>query len=289
MEKRCVIFLISLFFLLVNGMPAFASNQWASSKMNFQQLEKDNEARIGLYALDMENGHSVCYRADERFAYCSLFKVLLVGEILRRNSLADLDKNVSYTQEQILSYAPVTAKNITTGMTISELCSAAIRVSDNTAANLLLNQIGGIEGFKQSLLCMNDMVTQPVRNEPTLNTAEPGVYFDTSTPRQLAVDLEAYTLGSALSEQKRKQLIHWMSNNRITDSLIRAAVPIDWKVADKSGSGGYGTRNDMALIMRPEQAPILIVVMTTHLEPNLKCNDTLVAAAAKIAIEDLDK
>ena len=131
------------------------------------------------------------------------------------------------------------------------------------------------------------MVTQPEHNEPALNQAIPGEQSDTTTPHQLAIDLKAYTLGNVLTEDKRKQLIDWMSGNQMTDSLIRAAVPVEWKVSDKSGSGGYGTRNDIALITRCGQAPIILVVMTTHQSQEAKSDDALVVDAAKIAVAEL--
>lgn len=287
-KKMYIIFLIAVFFFTGNEiLIASANNKKENIETEFRQMEKDNNARIGVYALDTENGSVVRYRYDERFAYCSLAKVFIVGEILRQNSLKNLKKNVSYNNEDILSYAPITSKHIETGMTIENLCSAAIRFSDNTAGNLLLCQIGGINGFKKSLLNINDTTTQVMRNEPTLNTAIPGDTSDTSTPYQMAMNFKAYTLDNILPREKRTLLLDWMSGNNITDTLIRAGVPIDWKVADKSGSGGYGTRNDIAFITRPSHAPIILVVMTTHKNVDAKSNDALVAMVTKNIIKTI--
>jgi beta-lactamase class A len=242
-----------------------------------------------VYALDTESNKEIFYHADDRFAYCSTSKVLIAGTLLRQESLEGLKKTVSYTERDLLSYAPITTKHVETGMSLEELCSAALRVSDNTAANLLLAHIGGPNALKKSLRQIGDMVTEPSRIEPMLNEAVPGDLRDTSTPRQLALDYQTYLLGDILPAEKKGLLLNWMSGNKITDTLIRAGVPKEWSVADKSGSGGYGTRNDVAIIMPPGRKPIILAILTTHQAENAKIEDSLVAETAKIVYEQLEQ
>ncbi len=76
----------------------------------------------------------------------STFKVLLCGAVLSRVDAGQeqLGRRIHYTsQNDLVEYSPVTEKHLTDGMTVRELCSAAITMSDNTAANLLLTTIGG--------------------------------------------------------------------------------------------------------------------------------------------------
>lgn len=279
-------------FLLSCGQPTLQASQFDEGEilnLTFARLENDHQAKIGVYALDTESNKTVSYHADDRFAYCSTSKVLMVGAVLRQESLEGIKKTVTYTQKDILSYAPITAKYVETGMTLEEICSAALRVSDNTAANLLLAHIGGIDGFKMSLRQIGDMVTEPSRNEPMLNEAVPGDWRDTSTPHQLAVDFQSYILGDVLTAEKKNILVSWMSGNKNTDTLIRAGMQTDWIVADKSGTGGYGTRNDVAIITPPGRKPIILAILTTHNDKNAKADDQLLAEIARIIGERFKK
>ena len=259
----------------------------SASDTAFAQLERDYSAKLGVYALNTETDKEVMYRADDRFLYCSTSKALLAGIVLQQNSLEQLKQVVKYSQDDILSYAPVTKEHVEQGMTLEEICIAALRFSDNTAANLLFKHIGGPAGFKSALNRLGDNITEPVRLEPHLNEVIPGDNSDTSTPRQLAIDLQAYTTGNVLTEDKRKMLIEWMTGNATGKKMIRAGAPADWIVADKSGSGSYGTRNDIAIVIPPNRKPIIITILSTHAEKEAKYDDQLIAQAAKIIFESL--
>ena len=87
------------------------------------------------------------------------------------------------------------------------------------------------------------------RFETELNEAIPGDIRDTSTAKAIATNLKAFTVGNALPAEKRKILTEWMKGNATGDKLIRAGVPTDWVVGDKSGAGSYGTRNDIAIVL----------------------------------------
>ena len=259
----------------------------SASDAAFAQLERDYSAKLGVYALDTETNKEVLYRSDDRFLYCSTSKALLAGIVLQQNSLEQLKQVVRYSSDDILSYAPVTKEHVEQGMTLEEICIAALRFSDNTAANLLFNHIGGPTGFKSALNKLGDNITEPVRLEPHLNEVIPGDNSDTSTPRQLAIDLQAYATGNVLTEDKRKMLIEWMTGNATGKKMIRAGAPADWIVADKSGSGSYGTRNDIAIVIPPNRKPIIIAILSTHAEKEAKYNDQLIAQAAKIVFDSL--
>ena len=264
-----------------------AAKSASASDTTFAQLERDYSAKLGVYALDTETNKEVLYRSDDRFLYCSTSKALLAGIVLQQNSLDQLKQVVRYSSDDILSYAPVTKEHVEQGMTLEEICIAALRFSDNTAANLLFNHIGGPTGFKSALNKLGDNITEPVRLEPHLNEVIPGDNSDTSTPRQLAIDLQAYTTGNVLTEDKRKMLIEWMTGNATGKKMIRAGAPADWIVADKSGSGSYGTRNDIAIVIPPNRKPIIIAILSTHAEKEAKYNDQLIAQAAKIVFDSL--
>lgn len=263
------------------------TEQTTNKDEKFAQLEGEFDARIGIYAIDTGTNQTVEFRPDERFAYSSTFKVLAAAILLKQNDIKDLEKVVTYNKDDLVTYSPVTKKHVDTGMTLLEISEAAIRKSDNTAGNLLLEALGGPEKFEQALRDIGDDVTQPERYETELNEFTPGNKRDTSTPRAMAANLNKVALGNFLPKDKRELLIDLMKGNATGDTLIRAGVPEDWKVADKSGAGSYGTRNDIAIVWPPNREPIVIAIMSRHDKKNAEYNDALVAKAAKITLNAL--
>ncbi|MFD6509903.1 class A beta-lactamase [Bacillus mycoides] len=257
------------------------------SNQSFVKLEKDYDAKLGIYALDTGTNQTVTYRSDERFAYASTHKALAVGALLQKKSIKDLDQRIKYTSKDLVNYNPITEKYVDTGMTLKELADASIRYSDNTAQNLILKQLGGPSEFKKSLREIGDTVTNPERFEPELNEVQPGDTRDTSTPKALATSLQAYALGDILSIEKRNFLIDLMKRNTTGDNLIRAGVPGEWEVADKTGSGSYGTRNDIAIIWPPNKKPIILAILSNHAKEDAKYDDKLIANATKIVLDAL--
>jgi beta-lactamase class A len=135
----------------------------------FRELERQFGARLGVFAIDTGTGRTVTHRADERFAHASTFKALLAAVLLRRLSDADLRHVVRYTEADLLEYAPITSQHVATGMSVDALIAAAVQYSDNTAANLLLDEVGGPRGLQRELRRIGDRTTRTDRIEPMLN------------------------------------------------------------------------------------------------------------------------
>ncbi|WP_091433960.1 class A beta-lactamase [Micromonospora yangpuensis] len=258
-----------------------------SENRHFSELERQFGARLGVYAIDTGTGRTVTHRADERFAHASTFKALLAGVLLRRLSDADLRRVIRYTEADLLEWAPITSKHVATGMSIEDLIAANVQYSDNTAANLLLEEIGGPKGLQRELRKIGDRTTNTNRNEPTLNEATPGDPRDTSTPRALATDLRAFALGDVLPAPRRQKLIDLLIGNTTGDPYIRAGIPAGWQVGDKTGSGGYGTRNDIAVVWPPTGAPLIIAVLSDRGVPDAPSADTLIAEATEAVVATL--
>ncbi|MFF1922601.1 class A beta-lactamase [Streptomyces sp. NPDC058221] len=247
----------------------------------FRELERRFDARLGVYALDTGSGRTVAHRPDERFAYASTCKALLAGAVLDRNSLRQMDRLVRYSRDDLISASPVTEQHVDSGMTLRELCDAAVRYSDNTAANLLFHELGSPRALQDALRSLGDDVTRCDRYEAVLSEATPGDLRDTSTPRALATGLRAYVLGSTLPADKRAVLTDWIRRNTTGDHTIRAGTPDGWQVGDKTGTGGYGTRNDIAVVWPPGAAPITLAVLSRRDTKDAERDDALIAGAAK--------
>lgn len=257
------------------------------------ELENRHAARLGVFAHDTATGRSVQYRAQERFPMCSVFKTLAVAAVLR-----DLDRHgeflarrVRYDEKTVTDsgYAPVTGKpeHLAHGMTVEELCDAAIRYSDNAAANLLLRALGGPRAVTRFCRSVGDRVTRLDRWEPELNSAEPGRRTDTTTPRAVAGTYARLTLGDALDRGDRRRLTGWLLGNTTSGAKFRAGLPDGWAVADKTGGGEYGTNNDVGLTWPPGHPPIVLAVLTTRFTPDAERIDPLVAEAASLVAAEL--
>lgn len=243
-----------------------ADSAMAADDDAFAQLERRSGGRIGIAAVDKATGTRFTYRADERFAMCSTFKFVAAAAVLAAVDRGELklDKSIRYGKADLLSYAPVTKEHVAEGrMTLEALCAAAVGVSDNTAANLILKEIGGPAGWTRYARAIGDMTSRLDRTEPELNSAIPDDPRDTTTPSAMLGNLDALLLDHALSPASRKILEDWMLAGTVTGPLIKAGVPSTWRVADKSGTGGNGTRNDVGVLYRPDKAPILAAIYTT--------------------------
>jgi beta-lactamase class A len=253
----------------------------------FSELEARFDARLGVYAVDTGSGRSVEHRADERFPYASTFKVLAAAAVLAATSPEEMGTVVRYVADDLVDGSPVTEEYVTEGMTLTEVAAAAVTRSDNTAANLLLQRLGGPQGFEDALRAIGDEDTDPARVEPLLNEGTPGDRRDTSTPRALASSLEAYAVGNALEVQDRLVLNGWLRANTTGDELIRAGVPAGWDAGDKTGAAGYGTRNDIAVVRPPGGAPIVMAVLSTREQQDADYDNALIAEAARVVVAEL--
>jgi beta-lactamase class A len=260
------------------------SPAWPEAAARLADLERRFEARLGLYAVDTGSGVTAAYRAGERFAMCSTYKALAAGAILHRDSRGELARHVSYRRADLVEHSPVTALQVAAGMTVEQLCAAAVSYSDNTAANLLLRELGGPAGVTAFARSLGDRVTRLDRTEPDLNKATPGDVRDTTSPRAIAADFEAVVVRSALTPANRALLTRWLIRDTTGAGRIRAGVPRGWTVADKTGTGGYGTDNDVAVLWPPGRPPVVLAVMSRRAAPDAQPSNALIAEATRIVL-----
>ena len=224
-------------------------------------LEARNGGRLGVVALDTGSGRRIDYRAEERFAMCSTHKLFSAAAVLTMvdQGHMKLDRRVPFGRADLLEYAPITRKNVDAGfMTVDALCEAAIEWSDNTAGNLLLVSLGGPPGLTAYARSLGDQITRLDRIETDLNEATPGDPRDTTTPAAMLENLRRIVLGDVLSRRSRERMTAWLIANKTGDKRLRAGLPGDWRVGDKTGGGGNGATNDIAVIWPPSRGPIIV-------------------------------
>lgn len=212
-----------------------------------------------------------------------------MAELLRQVSDEQLGRHVTWTAHEVSAagYSPVTSEHIAEGLTLAELAEAAMRQSDNTATNLVLDALGGPQGLQQGLEALGDTTTRITDWEPGLNIVGADGAANTTSPGAFTANLRELLESGHLIEEDRALLLEWMNGNATGDALVRAGAPAGWVVADKSGGAGR-IRNDVAIVNPPGRDPILVSILTERHDPAARYDDALVARSAEAVLAALE-
>jgi len=254
-----------------------------------EALERRHQALIGLYAVDVASGRTLTHRAGDSFAMCSSFKTYLAARVLQLSALGQrsLDQPVFVDPSALLPNSPRTESHAGGQMTLAQLCQAALQVSDNAAANLLLRDIGGPQAVTDFARGIGDRRTRLDRYETELNSAVPGDPRDTSTPEALAGGYRALLVGQALPATARDLLEQWMRANET--SSMRPALPSGWTSADKTGSGDYGSTNDVGIAYGPDGQRLVLsmLIRSAGADPQAPNMSELIGELTALVVPEL--
>lgn len=248
------------------------------------QIERTLKATVGYSIHDTGTGRSWQYRADERFPMASTVKLLLCSTLLNEGQ-ALMTRSVPIHSQDILAYAPVTKDLVGTHVPAAKLCAITLKTSDNTAANAVFKVLGGPKVVTAFVRGLGDQTTRSDRNEPSLNEVMPGDERDTTTPRAMANTVKALLLGTALDTPSRAQLTEWLSNNEVGGPLLRAAIPNDWRIADRTGSGSFGARGIAAVLWPPRGEAIVATIYLKDTEASLDERNAAIAAIGRAMVK----
>lgn len=250
-----------------------------------EAIERKIGGRLGVCSLDTQTGRQLLHRADERFALCSTFKWLLAAQALARvdQGQLQLEQRIPYGSGDLLEHAPVTREHVGEGaLSVEALARAVVVVSDNTAANLLLAQLGGPAGLTQFARSLGDTSTRLDRGEPELNTNDPGDDRDTTSPRAMLELMQRILCGAVLSAPSRERLIGWLQSCETGQRRLRAGLPTTWQAGDKTGTGQRGACNDVAIALPPGRSPVLIAVYASESTAPIEWLESAQADVARI-------
>lgn len=275
----CLSVAVALPALLVSPPAATAAEDTITAAA--RQAERQLGARLGLMVVDTETGRQWRYRAGERFAMASTFKALACAALLDADETVQA-REMMIEAKDLQSHAPVTRQRVGEKMTAMELCAATLSTSDNTAANLVLQALGGPKRVTSFLRSIGDTVTRLDRTEPSVNEARPGDPRDTTTPEAMVGTVGELVLGDALPASQRSQLTRWMEANSVADGLLRAGVPGDWRVADRTGAGAHGTRGIVAVMWPPQRKPVIAAIYLTETDAPMAKRDAAIAGLGRV-------
>lgn len=251
-----------------------------------RRIERDSGGRLGVAILDTQSGALHAYRGAERFPMCSTFKFLAAAKVLSRVDQGEeqLGRRIGIQAADIVPHSPATKPRVGGApMSVAELCEAAVTLSDNGAANVLLRSFGGPSALTAYARSLGDPNTRLDRWETELNEAVPGDPRDTTTPQDMLQNLRKTVLGDALRPTSREQLARWLVANKTGGKRLRAHLPADWRVGDKTGSGGLGTSNDIGVLWPPGAAPVVVTAYLTETTADPKVRDAALAEVGRLA------
>ena len=240
-------------------MPAWAHAPRAAFLARMDALEARHGGRLGVSVRDTTGRLAVSHRGDDRFLLCSTVKLPLAALILSRVDAGheSLERHIDYTHADLATYSPETEQHVGTGMTLGAICRAGLTQSDNTAANLMFDAVGGPTALTDFIRSLGDTTTRSNRLETALNEPTPDAK-DTTTPNAMRGLMTRVLLGDVLSPAARDQLLTWMQANQTGDHRLRAGLPSAWPIGDKTGSGGNNTAADIA-IAHPAPAHAIVI------------------------------
>ncbi len=254
---------------------------------SLREIEAAAQGRLGVHILDTATGQEYGYRSDERCMLLSSFKLVASALVLHRTDrgLDSLDRRIPYTRKDLVDWSPVTERHVDgPGLTLGELCEATMTTSDNTAANLILASYGGPPALTAYLRELGDATSRLDRIETELNVRHADGVSDTTTPRAMLQTMQKLVLGEDLSPRSRERLQHWMLANTTGGKRLKAGLPPDWRIGDKTGTSRTDA-NDIGVIWPPKHAPILVTAYLSDSRASSAGRDAAIAAVGRLACE----
>ncbi|MEO0803978.1 MAG: class A beta-lactamase [Cyanobacteria bacterium J06642_2] len=277
--------MITLGFVLLTSSGNAGENDLIAT---VQRIEASMNARVGIAVYDKETNQNWQYHANDRFPMNSTFKTIACAALLARVDSAQeqLEHIVIFDESELVTYSPITETRIgAPGMSLDELCEATMTMSDNSAANFILEAIGGPEALTQFMRSIGDEISRLDRWEPDLNEAVPGDERDTTSPNAMARTLEQLVLNGTLSLDSRQKLENWLKGNEVGDDLFRSEVPCNWDIGDRTGAGGYGSRSIAAVMWPPQREPVIAAVYITETEASFDDRNAAIAEIGGAIVE----
>lgn len=280
-------FLISLFLILTTTIVFASSKANIEVSNDIKKLEIQYGGKIGVYTINRNNWTNFSHNETFYFPICSTYRFLVVGAILKK-SMTDknlLNEKIRIIKNQLAGYSPITKKHIDKEMTVNELCKAAI-LDDNTATNLLIYKLGGLEQLKKFKLSLKDHATKVANLAPGVNKIDLTTNLNKTTPKIMARDINKLAFGHDVLDKRHRLIFKkWLKDSK--DTLIAKDASNSWQISDKGGNCDYGTTSDIAIIKPDNQKAIVMSIFYTQSKKSAKPNDKIITEVANIILNKL--
>ncbi|MCF7354638.1 CARB/PSE/RTG family carbenicillin-hydrolyzing class A beta-lactamase [Vibrio sp. CK2-1] len=264
---------------------AFASSEaFMQVEQEVRLVEQNLNAQVGVAILNTETGENWDHNGNERFPLTSTFKTIACAKLLYDfdKGKVPLDAKVQVKSTDLVTYSPIIEKHVGSEITLTDACHAAMTMSDNTAANIIIKAVGGTQSITNFVKNIGDTQTRLDRMEPDLNEGALNDPRDTTTPTAITNTLNELLFGSTLSDTSKEQLKEWMVNNQVTGNLLRSVLPNDLKIADRSGAGGFGARSITAIVWNDQRAPIIISIYIAQTDASMEQRNAAIVNIGRV-------
>lgn len=247
-----------------------------------------SKARLGVAAIDTQDGRTIGFNEDERFAMASTFKLPLAAFVLAEHEAGRLKlaEEVPFAPGDPLANSPVVEAHRARGrLPVEQLAAAIVQRSDNSAANLLLGRTGGPQALTRRLRGWGDRATRLDRFEMELNSNLPSDPRDTTMPAAMAELVRRLLAGNLLTQSSRARLAYWLESAVPGPDRLRAGLPADWRFGHKTGTGARGAHNDVGIAWPPGRPPIVIASFQDGGDADGAVRAAAHASAARLVVE----
>jgi beta-lactamase class A len=236
---------------------------WQKLEANISDVDHGLDGVLGVAILDLSSGQKFLLHSDDVFPQASSIKVAVLAELYRQAQAGKLKLTDLYTvQATDLVPDSTIMGGLTPGVTritLRDLATMMIAVSDNSATNVLIDRVG-MEKVNALMDSMGLAHTRLRRKMMDLKAASEG-RENISTPAEMMTLLEDLYRGKVLNKEMTADFFVMLSTPK--NSFIPRDLPEGSKIANKPGEL-EGVRNDSGVVF-VENRPYVICVMTTYL------------------------
>jgi beta-lactamase class A len=272
-QKRIAALLTWACFCLAGGVAASAQTSspptekqtvlWMKLEKSILDIDRGLDGVMGVAIVDLTDGHKYLLHANDIFPQASSIKICVLAELYRQAQQGKLKLTDLYmvNAADLVQDSDIMG-GLTPGVTqitLRDLATMMVAVSDNSATNVLIDRVG-MDNVNAFLKAQGLRDTRLRRKMMDLKAAAEG-RENVSTPNEMLNLLQALYRGEILNKEMTADFFKVLSTHK--DSWIPRNLPDDLKIADKPGAL-EGVRNDSGVIF-VDKRPYVLCVMTTYL------------------------
>ncbi len=286
MKYLVLLFLLSTAFAQLTPANPKQDVLWQKLGSSISEVDQNLDGVLGVAILDLTSGKKFLLREDEVFPQASSIKIALLAELYHQVQTGKLKLTDLYTvrRSDLVPDSDIMG-GLTpdvTRLTLRDLATMVVAVSDNSATNVLIDRVG-MENVNALMDSLGLKHTRLRRKMMDLKAAQEG-RENISTPREMMTLLEGLSNGKLLNGDLTKDFFQLLSTHK--ESFIPRELPEGVRIANKPGEL-EGVRNDLGIIF-VENRPYAICVMTTYLR-NERDGEAAISKISGVAYRMFDR